>query len=122
MPDEAASVGRGGDLIKDLSAFAEQRFSQSQHRQDPIFTSTFTKLIARSFRILCARRPRHGWPLLLPKEALMRVHAADLHDLYCALARYHGADDRDSGLFADCLLDADLRNHQTQGIGLLPYY
>lgn len=51
----------------------------------------------------------------------MRVAAPDLHNLYCALARSHGANESDAALFADCLLDADMRNHQTQGIGLLPY-
>jgi LDH2 family malate/lactate/ureidoglycolate dehydrogenase len=51
----------------------------------------------------------------------MRVPASRLSRLYGALARAHGADEQEAGIFAESLLDADLRNHQTQGIGLVPY-
>ncbi|HWK95499.1 MAG TPA: Ldh family oxidoreductase [Pseudolabrys sp.] len=51
----------------------------------------------------------------------MRVPASRLSCLYSELARAHGADGQEADLFAECLLDADLRNHQTQGIGLVPY-
>lgn len=51
----------------------------------------------------------------------MRVPASRLSSLYSELARAHGADKSEAALFAESLLDADLRNHQTQGIGLVPY-
>ena len=65
--------------------------------------------------------PRHPWGFLLTRMPQCAFSAADLHNLYSTLAVSHGADENDAALFADCLLDADLRNHQTQGIGLLPY-
>jgi len=51
----------------------------------------------------------------------MRIPAPTLHALYDHLARAHGADDVEARLFADSLLDADLRAHQTQGLGLVGY-
>lgn len=51
----------------------------------------------------------------------MRIPAPDLHRLYSALAEAHGADAEEARLFAESLLEADLRDHQTQGIGLVPY-
>jgi LDH2 family malate/lactate/ureidoglycolate dehydrogenase len=51
----------------------------------------------------------------------MRIPAPTLHALYDQLARAHGADDDEARLFADSLLDADLRAHQTQGLGLVGY-
>lgn len=51
----------------------------------------------------------------------MRIPATRLRALYEGLAAAHGADADEARLFADCLLEADLRGHQTQGLGLLPY-
>lgn len=51
----------------------------------------------------------------------MRIPASRLSRLYAELASAHGANEQEAALFAECLLDADLRNHQTQGIGLVPY-
>ncbi|WP_334173846.1 Ldh family oxidoreductase [Pseudoxanthobacter sp.] len=51
----------------------------------------------------------------------MRVSIDGLASLYAAVARAHGADEDEAGLFSAGLLQADLRGHHTQGIGLLPY-
>jgi len=51
----------------------------------------------------------------------MRIPASTLYALYDNLARTHGADADERRLFADSLLDADLRAHQTQGLGLVTY-
>jgi LDH2 family malate/lactate/ureidoglycolate dehydrogenase len=51
----------------------------------------------------------------------MRITADRLRSIYAGVARAHGADDGEAGLFADGLLRADLRGHHTQGAGLLPY-
>lgn len=51
----------------------------------------------------------------------MRIPVHHLQDLYDGLARAHGAGDEEARLFAESLLEADLRAHQTQGIALVPY-
>jgi LDH2 family malate/lactate/ureidoglycolate dehydrogenase len=51
----------------------------------------------------------------------MRIAVERLHDIYRDFARAYQADEEEAGIFASCLLRADLRGHQTQGIGLLPY-
>jgi|HigsolmetaAR202D_1030399.scaffolds.fasta_scaffold03325_11 Malate/L-lactate dehydrogenases len=51
----------------------------------------------------------------------MRVPASELLTLYHELALAHGADEEEARLFSESLLEADLRAHQTQGIGLVPY-
>lgn len=51
----------------------------------------------------------------------IRVSAETLRQTYKAIAAAHGADPCQQEIFAWGLLRADLRGHQTQGIGLLPY-
>lgn len=51
----------------------------------------------------------------------MIVAPADLEALYRRVAERHGAATDEAALFASALLRADLRDHTTQGIGLLPY-
>jgi len=51
----------------------------------------------------------------------MRIESERLRRIYEDFARSYGASDEEAGIFARCLLRADLRGHQTQGIGLLPY-
>lgn len=51
----------------------------------------------------------------------MLVSVEQLEGIYAAFARAHGADDQEAALFSAGLLRADLRGHNTQGIGLLPY-
>jgi LDH2 family malate/lactate/ureidoglycolate dehydrogenase len=51
----------------------------------------------------------------------MRIASERLSKIYEDFARSYGADDEEAAIFSRCLLRADLRGHQTQGIGLLPY-
>lgn len=45
-----------------------------------------------------------------------------LEEAYAALARRHGATDAEAGVFAACLVRADLRGYTRQGVALIPYY
>lgn len=45
-----------------------------------------------------------------------------LEEAYAAIARKHGATDAEAGVFAACLVRADLRGYTRQGIALIPYY
>ncbi|WP_133306482.1 Ldh family oxidoreductase [Pseudomonas sp. LS-2] len=51
----------------------------------------------------------------------MRIRVERLQQIYRKFALSYGAGDIDAQVFADCLLRADLRGHNTQGIGLAPY-
>lgn len=51
----------------------------------------------------------------------MRIPVSELLTLYSELALAHDAPPDEAKLFAESLLEADLRAHQTQGIGLVPY-
>lgn len=42
-------------------------------------------------------------------------------NLYRSIAKTHGASEDEANVFSRCLLNADMRGHSTQGMGLLPY-
>jgi L-2-hydroxycarboxylate dehydrogenase (NAD+) len=51
-----------------------------------------------------------------------RLSAGDLREFICAAARYGGIPDVDVPLFADALVDAELRGIESHGVGRLPVY
>lgn len=51
----------------------------------------------------------------------MRVRVELLKSIYSEYAKLRGANPHEAEIFASCLLEADLRGHLTQGIGLVPY-
>lgn len=51
----------------------------------------------------------------------MRVRVELLRSIYIEYAKIRGANLQEAEIFSSCLLEADLRGHLTQGIGLLPY-
>lgn len=51
----------------------------------------------------------------------MRIEIKKLKALYASFATAHGASAEEAGMFAHTYINADLRGHSTQGLGLLPY-
>ena len=51
----------------------------------------------------------------------MRIEIEQLTSLYREFAQSHGADEEEVECFAHSMLRADLRGHNTQGLGLLPF-
>lgn len=51
----------------------------------------------------------------------VRIEQKRLRVLYRGFAVAHGADGEEADFFTQTILQADLRGHSTQGLGLLPY-
>jgi uncharacterized oxidoreductase len=50
------------------------------------------------------------------------VSPARLHALVCAVLGATGSDEREAGIVADHLVEANLRGHDSHGVGMLPTY
>ncbi|WP_151637462.1 malate/lactate/ureidoglycolate dehydrogenase [Noviherbaspirillum aerium] len=52
----------------------------------------------------------------------IKISAADLHALVCAIWRSAGSEEREAVLVADHLVQANLSGHDSHGVGMIPRY